>query len=339
MSVQQEHLNAVSTLAKSEAKAESSPLIADHVKVAAPPKLEYNNPSRDSLAMLGAAIGGALLGVFLTLLVLAIVNRGTIRFNTTGQIRAMQETIVAVDQNVGALSANLDTVVARLEGLQGQADVIPGLQTEINAAKTEIGAALSEIGAAQETLKAQQSQLGEMNDSIAVLDVGRQKFDVFTGALAGALSQMSALDGPAEVAAEAAAVEVAAVEAAPVDVAPVEAAAVEVAPIAPVLPTVTVAASADVAGDAVQVVYFADANGNGIKEGEEASVVGMSLNLVDAEGSIVASVETDESGAALFVGLAAGSYSLTTAEGDAIASLTVAEGAAQGQIVTVPVVE
>lgn len=335
MSVQQEHLNAVSTLAKSEAKAESSPLIADHVKVAAPPKLEYNNPSRDSLAMLGAAIGGALLGVFLTLLVLAIVNRGTIRFNTTGQIRAMQETIVAVDQNVGALSANLDTVVARLEGLQGQADVIPGLQTEINAAKTEIGAALSEIGAAQETLKAQQSQLGEMNDSIAVLDVGRQKFDVFTGALAGALSQMSALDGPAE----AAAVEVAAVEVAPVDVAPVEAAAVEVAPIAPVLPTVTVAASADVAGDAVQVVYFADANGNGIKEGEEASVVGMSLNLVDAEGSIVASVETDESGAALFVGLAAGSYSLTTAEGDAIASLTVAEGAAQGQIVTVPVVE
>ena len=335
MSVQQEHLNAVSTLAKSEAKAESSPLIADHVKVAAPPKLEYNNPSRDSLAMLGAAIGGALLGVFLTLLVLAIVNRGTIRFNTTGQIRAMQETIVAVDQNVGALSANLDTVVARLEGLQGQADVIPGLQTEINAAKTEIGAALSEIGAAQETLKAQQSQLGEMNDSIAVLDVGRQKFDVFTGALAGALSQMSALDGPAE----AAAVEVAAVEAAPVDVAPVEAAAVEVAPIAPVLPTVTVAASADVAGDAVQVVYFADANGNGIKEGEEASVVGMSLNLVDAEGSIVASVETDESGAALFAGLAAGNYSLTTAEGDAIASLTVAEGAAQGQIVTVPVVE
>lgn len=335
MSVQQEHLNAVSTLAKSEAKAESSPLIADHVKVAAPPKLEYNNPSRDSLAMLGAAIGGALLGVFLTLLVLAIVNRGTIRFNTTGQIRAMQETIVAVDQNVGALSANLDTVVARLEGLQGQADVIPGLQTEINAAKTEIGAALSEIGAAQETLKAQQSQLGEMNDSIAVLDVGRQKFDVFTGALAGALSQMSALDGPAE----AAAVEVAAVEVAPVDVAPVEAAAVEVAPIAPVLPTVTVAASADVAGDAVQVVYFADVNGNGIKEGEEASVVGMSLNLVDAGGAIVASVETDESGAALFAGLAAGSYSLTTAEGDAIASLTVAEGAAQGQIVTVPVVE
>ena len=153
--------------------------------------------------------------------------------------------------------------------------------------------------------------------------------------VAGALSQMSALDGPAE----AAAVEVAAVEVAPVDVAPVEAAAVEVAPIAPVLPTVTVAASVDVAGDAVQVVYFADANGNGIKEGEEASVVGMSLNLVDAEGAIVASVETDESGAALFAGLAAGSYSLTTAEGDAIASLTVAEGAAQGQIVTVPVVE
>ena len=333
MSVQQEHLNVASTLAKSEAKVESSPMIADHVKVDAPPKLEYNNPGRDSLAMLGAAIGGALLGVFLTLLVLAIVNRGTIRFNTAGQIRSMQDTIVAVDQNVGALSANLDTVVARLEGLQGQADVIPGLQTEI-------GAAMTEIGAAQESLQAQQAQLGEMTDSIAVLDVGRQKFDVFTGALAGALSQMSALDAPAEVVApEAAApVEVAPVEAAAVEVAPVEAAAVEAAPVAPVS-TVTVAASADVAGDAVQVVYFADANANGIKDAEEASVVGMSLNLVDAEGAIVASVETDASGAATFEGLAAGDYSLTTAEGDAIATLTVAEGAAQGQIVTVPVVE
>ncbi len=207
MSVQQEHLNVASTLAKSEAKVESSPMIADHVKVDAPPKLEYNNPGRDSLAMLGAAIGGALLGVFLTLLVLAIVNRGTIRFNTAGQIRSMQDTIVAVDQNVGALSANLDTVVARLEGLQGQADVIPGLQTEI-------GAAMTEIGAAQESLQAQQAQLGEMTDSIAVLDVGRQKFDVFTGALAGALSQMSGLDAPAEVVAPEAA--------APVEVAPVE---------------------------------------------------------------------------------------------------------------------
>lgn len=338
MSVQQEHLNAASTLAKSEAKVESSPMIADHVKVDAPPKLEYNNPGRDSLAMLGAAIGGALLGVFLTLLVLAIVNRGTIRFNSAGQIRAMQETVAAVDQNVGALSANLDTVVARLEGLQGQADAIPGLQTEISAAKTEIGAAMTQIGAAQETLQAQQSQLGEMNDSIAVLDVGRQKFDVFTGALAGALSQMSALDAPAEVVAPEAA---APVEAAPVEAAPIEAAAEEVAPAVDVAPvsTVTVAASADVAGDAVQVVYFADANANGIKDAEEASVVGMSLNLVDSEGAIVASVETDESGAALFEGLAAGDYSLTTAEGDAIATLTVAEGAAQGQIVTVPVVE
>ena len=105
------------------------------------------------------------------------------------------------------------------------------------------------------------------------------------------------------------------------------------------IPAITVAASADVAGDAVQVVYFADANGNGIKDAEEASVVGMSLNMVDAEGAIVASVETDESGAALFAGLAAGDYSLTNAEGDAIATLTVAEGAAQGQLVTVPVVE
>jgi len=326
MSVQQEHLNAASTLAKSEAKAESSPIMADHAKVAAPPKLEYNNPGRDSLAMLGAAIGGALLGVFLTLLVLAIVNRGTIRFNSAGQIRAMQETIVAVDQNVGALSANLDTVVARLEGLQGQADVIPGLQTEISAAMTE-------IGAAQESLQAQQSQLGEMSDSIAVLDVGRQKFDVFTGALAGALSQMSALDAPAEVVAPEAA--------APVEVAPVEAAAVEVAPAVEAAPVsaVTVAASADVAGNAVQVVYFADANANGIKDAEEASVVGMSLNLVGADGAIVASAETDEGGAATFADLAAGEYSLTTAEGDAIATLTVAEGAAQGQLVTVPVVE
>ena len=71
---------------------------------------------------------------------------------------------------------------------------------------------------------------------------------------------------------------------------------------------------------------------------EEASVVGMSLNLVGADGAIMASAETDESGAATFADLAVGDYSLTTAEGEAIATLTVAEGAAQGQVVTVPVV-
>jgi uncharacterized coiled-coil protein SlyX len=383
MSVQQEHLNAAASLTKQEAAVPHS----ESVKADAAPQLEYNNPSRDSLAMLGAAVGGALLGVFLTLLILAIVNQGSIRFNTQAQIQELQATLVAVDQNVGALSANMNTLVGRLDGLQGQADAIPGIQADVVAA--------------QDALTAQQDQLGQVNEAIAVLDVGRQKFDVFTTALTSALSEMSALDAPAvedaapvdaapadepqsaapveataddaaaaEAAApvEATADDAAAAEAAaPVEAtaddaddaaaaeaaAPVEAtaddaaaeAAAPAAEAAPaeavdaVMSAAVVAASADVAADSIQVVYFADANGDGMKDAEEASVVGMSLNLVDAEGEIVATAETNEEGVALFSELAAGEYTLTTGEGDAVASVTVAEDAAEGQSVTVPVVE
>ena len=348
MSVQQEHLNAAASLTKQEAAVPHS----ESVKADAAPQLEYNNPSRDSLAMLGAAVGGALLGVFLTLLILAIVNQGSIRFNTQAQIQELQATLVAVDQNVGALSANMNTLVGRLDGLQGQADAIPGIQADVVAA--------------QDALTAQQDQLGQVNEAIAVLDVGRQKFDVFTTALTSALSEMSALDAPAvEDAApvdaapadepqsaapvEATADDAAAAEAAaPVEATADDAAAEAAAPAAEAAPAeavdavmsaAVVAASADVAADSIQVVYFADANGDGMKDAEEASVVGMSLNLVDAEGEIVATAETNEEGVALFSELAAGEYTLTTGEGDAVASVTVAEDAAEGQSVTVPVVE
>ena len=41
------------------------------------PELEYKSVRNDSLSMFGAAIGGAILGMLLTLLVLAMINGGT----------------------------------------------------------------------------------------------------------------------------------------------------------------------------------------------------------------------------------------------------------------------
>ncbi|MEZ4830952.1 MAG: hypothetical protein R2873_02935 [Caldilineaceae bacterium] len=44
-----------------------------------PPKLEFARSS-ESLEAFGAALGGAVLGVLATLLILAIINNGTLRF-------------------------------------------------------------------------------------------------------------------------------------------------------------------------------------------------------------------------------------------------------------------
>ena len=44
------------------------------------PELEYRAVSHDSLSMFLAAIGGAILGMLLTLLILALINGGTLSF-------------------------------------------------------------------------------------------------------------------------------------------------------------------------------------------------------------------------------------------------------------------
>jgi hypothetical protein len=55
-------------------------------------------------------------------------------------------------------------------------------------------------------------------------------------------------------------------------------------------------------------LVFFDANRNGLQDGGEAGVAGVAVELIDANGNVVATTVTDPNGAYLFEGLAAGDY-------------------------------
>lgn len=84
------------------------------------PTLEYNTVRNDSLTMFGAAIDGALLGMLLTLLVLAVVNGGTLSFSGGSRLDTLQANVDRINENVGALSYNLDVVSEQARTMQTQ---------------------------------------------------------------------------------------------------------------------------------------------------------------------------------------------------------------------------
>jgi hypothetical protein len=58
-----------------------------------PPDLEYNAVRNESLTMFGAAIGGAILGMLLTLLVLAVINGGTLSFSGGERLDVLEASV------------------------------------------------------------------------------------------------------------------------------------------------------------------------------------------------------------------------------------------------------
>ena len=313
MSVQQEHLTMKPT-----------PL-SDHPEahVEKPPKLEYSVKEADeSLEAYISAISGAIIGVLATLLVLYILNGGTLRFTNPAKLSAIEASLTRVDENVGAVNQNVETVAARLAAMEGEAGVIGQLQTSLTDLDTALNAAMSEQG----------TRLDGLDESVAALDVTRKNFDTFTTALASALSEIGTTAEPA------AAEPVNAVETAPAAVEPaaVEAPA-ETALIAGLI-TSAVAVHTDLAADAVQVMLFVDANGDGAMDEGEVALVGATVVLTPAEGEAV-SVDSADTGA-LFEGLAGGEYTVTlesvpgyAVDGESSASVTVDIDAEAGQMV------
>lgn len=282
MSVKQESLNARGK--------------ADKTKDA--PELEYSLVRSESVAMFGAAIGGAVLGMLLTLLVLAIVNGGTLRFSGGERLTSLEANVARINDNVGAVSFNVDTVAEQLGTV---ASSLEGLRNDVDSSGTEID---------------------QLNSAIATLDVTRQQFDTFVSALSEAMTAMQELGGETIVE------EVApAAEAAP---APQSAPAEPSAPVAPL-----VELSADVPTGGIAVLLFADANNNGLLEEGEAIETGMMATLFTAAGEEVNTAETTDAGI-LFEGLEAGDYQVSV-EGIADVTVTVAEGAEEGQVVYIPV--
>lgn len=264
------------------------------------PELEYNIVRQDSLAMFGAAVGGAILGMLLTLLVLAIVNNGSLRYSSGERLETVEQAFNALSENVNTNTANMNTL-----GEQFTSDL----------------AALS---------SQREQELGEINSSLATLDVTRQQFDTFVGAISQAMSAMEEIstDGDAAAPAE---------EAVPVLVVEAEPAVEANTAAAP-----TVVSSADVPADELIVLPFLDANGNGQMDEGEANELGITASLLDESEHVVATLEATDAGI-MFENLGAGAYQLVIEETNGMSLLsadqttvTIAEDAAEGQIVYVP---
>jgi cytochrome c556 len=146
------------------------------------PELEYTAYRHDSLSMFGAAIGGAVLGMLLTLLVLAIINGGTLSFTGGDRLAIMSETMTRIDENVGAVAYNVEVV----------AQQAAKLQTEIAATQTSLQAAIDTNTADVATIQTNVDDLANASGQFATFLVA------LDDALANASEAMEAVRGAGE---------------------------------------------------------------------------------------------------------------------------------------------
>ena len=99
------------------------------------PELEYKSASQDSLSMFFAAIGGAVLGMLATLLVLALINGGTLNFIHPERLAVLESNLTRVNENVGAVSTNVDNV----------AQQVTAMRSDIASAKTDVQSAMAAL--------------------------------------------------------------------------------------------------------------------------------------------------------------------------------------------------
>lgn len=143
------------------------------------PSIEYRSVGHDSLSMFLAALGGAILGVLLTLLILAIINGGTLSFGGDARLAALEQTMVRVDENLGTLSDSLDTLANEFFVVR---DALAATQSQLDT-----------VASSQELQAADVSaQIDGVNEAITSLDATRARFDNFLQALSTALEETNA---------------------------------------------------------------------------------------------------------------------------------------------------
>jgi len=137
------------------------------------PPLEYSQARQDSLTMFGAAIGGAVLGMLLTLLVLAIINGGTLRLNQSPRMDNFAAAFEALSTNVETNSANAQILADR------------------TAADLELLAG---------AVVGQNDDIAQINETLETLDISRQQFAVFVNAMAEAMRAIEEIEETEETA-------------------------------------------------------------------------------------------------------------------------------------------
>lgn len=134
------------------------------------PELEYQAFTQDSLSTYFAALGGAILGMLLTLLVLAVINGGTLSFSGGERLTNFEAKLSRVDENVGTVSENLGVVAVQAQNIATQlATVETDLRNEMNK---------------------QDGNIANLGTSIATLDQTKQQFDAFMKALSVVMTDM-----------------------------------------------------------------------------------------------------------------------------------------------------
>lgn len=144
----------------------------------AAPELEYKAASQDSLSMFFAAIGGAVLGMLATLLVLAIINGGTLNFTRPERMAVMEANLARISENVGAVSQNVDLVASQVTDVRDQ-----------------LASARSEMDVTVAQLESQSSSVNGLEVAVGALAVTGERFDTFVDALDQALISMRKLEG------------------------------------------------------------------------------------------------------------------------------------------------
>jgi len=158
---------------------ESLDLKSNERKPAAP-ELEYKTASQDSLSMFFAAIGGAVLGMLATLLVLAIINGGTLNFTRPERMAVLEANLARVSENVGAVSQNVDLVARQASEVRDQ-----------------LASARSQMDLTIAQLDDQSATVDSLQGAVGALAVTGQRFDTFVAALDQALISMRKLEGDA----------------------------------------------------------------------------------------------------------------------------------------------
>lgn len=146
------------------------------------PGIEFKPAQHDSLSMFLAALGGATLGVLLTLLILAIINNGTLFFTSNTRLAATEATLSRVNENVDTLSRNLDVMAAEATALRAE------VQAAQDALRTELARQEASIAGFERDMSG-------VDEAISALDATSRRFDVFVGALETALQEMESVGG------------------------------------------------------------------------------------------------------------------------------------------------
>lgn len=143
------------------------------------PSIEFRSVGHDSLSMFLAALGGAILGVLLTLLILAIINGGTLSFGGDARLAAVEQTMMRVDENLGTLSVSVDTLAEELFAVR---DGLAVTQSQLDTVASSQQLQAADVSA----------QIDGVNEAITSLDATRERFDNFLQALSTALEETSA---------------------------------------------------------------------------------------------------------------------------------------------------